>query len=76
MEWMRDNGKYQLVSDGRERLGVSKDYIQAAQADLDAWLSDPQFFPPLGLTRNRIDALNQDVKMLGMNVRKAWAGAL
>ena len=76
LDWMRENGKYQIVSDGRARLGVSKDYLQAAQAELDTWLSDPKFLPPLGLTRNRIDGLNQDIKMLGMNVRKAWSGAL
>jgi hypothetical protein len=73
---MRANGKYPNVTDGRARITESTDYLSTAQAELDAWLSDPKFLPPLGLTRNRIDGLNQDVKMLGMNVRKAWAGAL
>jgi hypothetical protein len=74
--WMKENGKYQTVSDGRTRLGKNKEYLTAAQAELDSWMSDPKFLPPLGLTRNRIEALNQDVKMMGMNVRKAWSGAM
>jgi hypothetical protein len=76
IQWMHENGKYQIVSDGRERLSISKDFLQAAQLDLETWLNDAKFIPPLGLTRKRIEELDRKIKMLGINVRKALTGAL
>jgi hypothetical protein len=76
VEWMHANGQYQYIKDGKERLAKSRDYLTPAAEYIDAMLNEPKFLPPLGLTRNRIESLRQDVKMLGMNVRKAWSGAL
>jgi HEAT repeat protein len=76
VEWMAANGQYQYIKDGKERLAKSRDYLTPASEFIDAMLNEPKFLPPLGLTRNRIEGLRQDVKMLGMNVRKAWSGAL
>lgn len=76
IEWMAANGQYQFIKDGKERLAKSRDYITPASEYIDAMLNEPKFLPPLGLTRVRIEGLRQDMKMLGMNVRKAWSGAL
>jgi hypothetical protein len=76
VDWMAANGQYQYIKDGKERLAKSRDYLTPASEFIDAMLNEPKFLPPLGLTRTRIEGLRQDVKMLGMNVRKAWSGAL
>jgi hypothetical protein len=76
IEWLAANGQYQYIKDGKERLAKSRDYITPASEYIDGLLNEPKFLPPLGLTKVRIEALRQDMKMLGMNVRKAWAGAL
>ena len=76
VDWIAVNGKYQRISDGKERLAQSRDYINQAQADLNAMISEKNFLPPLGLTRQRIDGVMQDTNMLGKNVKSAWSGAL
>jgi len=76
VDWMAANGQYQYIKDGKERLGKSRDYLTTAAEFVDGLLNEPKFLPPLGLTRGRVEGLRQDVKMLGMNVRKAWSGAL
>lgn len=76
VDWMAANGQYQFIKDGKERLAKSRDYITPASEYIDGLLSEPKFLPPLGLTKARIEGLRQDMKMLGMNVRKAWSGAL
>ncbi|HEX3133166.1 MAG TPA: hypothetical protein VHX44_06235 [Planctomycetota bacterium] len=76
VEWMAANGQYQYIKDGKERLTKSRDYIAPASEFIDGLLNEPKFLPPLGLTKARIEGLRQDLKMLGMNVRKAWSGAL
>lgn len=75
-DWIVANGKYQRISDGKVRLATNRDYINIAQADLTAMVNEPKFVPPLGLTRQRVDLLIQDINMLGKNVKQAWAGAL
>jgi HEAT repeat protein len=76
VDWMAANGQYQYIKDGKERLTKSRDYIAPASEFVDGLLNEPKFLPPLGLTKTRIEGLRQDLKMLGMNVRKAWSGAL
>lgn len=76
VEWMAANGQYQYIKDGKERLAKSRDYLTPASEFVDGLLNEPKFLPPLGLTKVRIEGLRQDMKMLGMNVRKAWSGAL
>lgn len=76
IDWMAKNGQYQYVKDGKARLAESKDYLAKAQEEFDAWIADKNFVPPLGLTKVAIESLDKDVKMLGLNVRKAWSGAL
>jgi hypothetical protein len=76
IDWMAANKQYQYVKDGKARLTESKDWLGKAQEELDGWMQDKAFVPPLGLTHRQLDNLDQDVKMLGVNVRKAWSGAL
>ncbi|MBA3698568.1 MAG: hypothetical protein H0W78_06930 [Planctomycetes bacterium] len=76
IDWMAANGQYQFIKDGKERLAKSRDYLTPASEFVDGLLNEPKFLPPLGLTKVRIEGLRQDMKMLGMNVRKAWSGAL
>jgi hypothetical protein len=76
VDWMAANGQYQFIKDGKERLAKSRDYLTTESEFVDGLLNEPKFLPPLGLTKVRIEALRQDMKMLGMNVRKAWSGAL
>lgn len=76
IDWMAKNGQFQYVKDGKPRLTESKDYLAKAQEELDAWIQDKAFVAPLGLTKIGIEGLDKDVKMLGLNVRKAWAGAI
>lgn len=76
VDWMAANGQYQFIKDGKERLAKSRDYIGSASEFVDGLLNEPKFLPPLGLTKTRVEGLRQDLKMLGMNVRKAWSGAL
>jgi hypothetical protein len=74
--WFLENKQYQRVSDGKERLKKNKDFIDEASTQITAWQEDPKFVPPIGLTKGQIAALANDMKMLGMSVRKAWSGAL
>lgn len=76
IDWMAKNGQFQYVKDGKARLTESKDFLAKAQEELDAWIQDKAFVAPLGLTKIGIEGLDKDVKMLGLNVRKAWAGAI
>lgn len=76
VDWMAANGQYQFIKDGKERLAKSRDYLNTESEFIDGLLNEAKFLPPLGLTKVRIEALRQDMKMLGMNVRKAWSGAL
>ena len=76
VDWMAANGQYQFIKDGKERLGKSRDYLNTASEFVDGLLNEPKFLPPLGMTKARVETLRQDMKMLGMNVRKAWSGAL
>ena len=76
IDWMAKNGQFQYVKDGKARLTESKDFISKAQEELDSWCQDKAFVAPLGLTKIAIEGLDKDVKMLGLNVRKAWAGAI
>ncbi len=76
VDWMAANGQYQFIKDGKERLAKSRDYLNTESAFVDGLLNEAKFLPPLGMTKVRIEALRQDMKMLGMNVRKAWSGAL
>ena len=76
MDWMTKNQQFQYVKDGKARLAESKDYLGKAQEEFDAWIQDKAFVAPLGLTKTQIESLDKDVKMLGLNVRKAWSGAI
>lgn len=76
MDWMAKNQQFQYVKDGKPRLTESKEYLSKAQEEFDAWIQDKAFVAPLGLTKNQIESLDKDVKMLGLNVRKAWSGAI
>ena len=76
IDWMAKNAQFQYVKDGKTRLTESKDFLAKAQEELSGWMQDKTFVAPLGLTKVAIDSLDKDVKMLGLNVRKAWSGAI
>ncbi len=64
----------QRVSMGIEKLTETKDYLDVAGKDLQAWCDDRQFVPPLGLSMPTIEALLHDVKLLHFGVNKAMPG--
>jgi hypothetical protein len=74
--WYAENKQYQRVQDGRKRLGTNKEYIFQATEQLNAWLADEKFVPPLGLTKSNFEKMTKEYNELGMSVRKSWAGAL
>jgi hypothetical protein len=77
LEWMATHKNNLQIGDGRHKaeLGEAKDYIAKAQEELDAWLMDPKFVSPLGMTKSQITSLVKDLKMKGKDVRSAFAGS-
>jgi hypothetical protein len=77
LDWMATHKNNLQIGDGRHKaeLGEAKDYIAKAQEELDAWLMDPKFVSPLGLTKSQISSLVKDLKMKGKDVRSAFAGS-
>lgn len=66
----------QRISDGKQKLGEVKDFLDKARDELQVWLDDKSFVAPLGLTQSQIESLFRDVQELNVSVRKAFSGAL
>ena len=75
--WMATHRDNLQVGDGHHKaeLGEAKDFIGKAQEELDGWLVDKAFVPPLGLTKTQISSLDNSLKMKGTSVRSAFAGS-
>jgi hypothetical protein len=77
MAWMATHRNNLQIGDGRHRadLGEAKEFIAKAQEELDGWLADKSFVPPLGLTKTQVSSIDKDLKMKGKDVRAAFAGS-
>jgi hypothetical protein len=75
MQWQTDNVQYQRVSDGKDRLQANADWLDKAIPELDAWLANPAWLPPLNGTRTGATDLQGKLKMLKRTVGQALAGA-
>jgi len=74
--WYADNAKFHLVSDGRPMLAKCKAFIEPALEQLNGWLEDAAFVPPLGLNKKEIEFFARQFREHGMVVRQSLAGAL
>jgi len=59
------------ASVGRTKLKQTQEFLDAATAELQGWLDDKNFVPPLGLTTTGITNILHDVKTLHFSVVKA-----
>lgn len=66
----------QRISDGRQKLGEVKAYLDQAREELQTWVDDPNFAAPLGLSKKQVEDVFRDVQELNAAVRKAFGGAL
>ncbi len=73
--WYATNSKLTRVSDGKEKLQANNDFIEKAQADVSGWLKNPKWVPPLGATKQPIEEMDKQLKMLHKDVGNALAGA-
>lgn len=73
--WYAENSKTTRVSDGKDKLQASKDFIEKAQTEVSGWLKNAKWVPPLGFTKQPIDELDKQLKMLNKDVGNALAGA-
>jgi hypothetical protein len=64
------------VQDGRKRLGEAREFLNQAQEELDTWVNDAKYVPPIGVVKEKISILDRRVKELAQTVRTQWAGAL
>ena len=59
------------ASVGHAKLKATQQALEAATADLQGWLDDKRFIPPLGLTSAGLERLFHDLKTLHFSVMKA-----
>jgi hypothetical protein len=75
-DWLKANAAGVMrVLDGKERLAEANAYLAKAQAELDGWVKDAAFIPPLGVTRSEVEERAKLVRSLAMQVRDNLAGA-
>ncbi len=76
MKWIEENGENSmLVKTGLAKLTVAKNFIAKSRVEIDAWLADPKFVPPIGVTRDQVAALGKQLNWMTQQVNKAWSGA-
>jgi hypothetical protein len=73
-KWLDANGKFVRVSDGKERLQTSADFLAKAKADIKPW-TEPTWAPPLGVTKEQVAGLSKTVNFTCNEVNKSLAGA-
>ncbi len=73
--WYVENKQFQRISDGKKKLTENREYLDQARDDIQGWLDDPKFVPPLGMTLDQVRTTLHDVNELGKSVRMAWSGA-
>jgi hypothetical protein len=64
----------QTVAAGREKLKATQAGLESAAADLQGWLDDKSFVPPLGMSQSQVEGLLQDVNLLHKTVNAAMPG--
>ncbi len=76
VKWIDENGeKSMLVSTGLAKLTVAKNFIAKSRVEIDAWLADPQFVPPIGVSKDQVKELGKKLNWMTQQVNKAWSGA-
>jgi hypothetical protein len=75
MQWQVDNVKYQRIDDGKDRLQTNLDWLDKAIPELDAWLDNPTWLPPLDGTRSSATDLQGKLKLLKRSVGQSLVGA-
>ncbi|MBA3707693.1 MAG: hypothetical protein H0W83_02595 [Planctomycetes bacterium] len=74
-KWYGENSKFTRISDGKDKLEASKDFIDKAKGEIEGWLKNPKWVPPLGMTKQPITELDTQLKMTGKEVGNSLAGA-
>ncbi|MBA2482774.1 MAG: hypothetical protein H0V44_19085 [Planctomycetes bacterium] len=74
-KWYGENSQTTRISDGKDKLGANDEYIKKAKGEIDSWLKNPKWVPPLGMTKKPIEDLNTQLKMTGKEVGTSLAGA-